>query len=401
MAATLQDIPSGERIHIGFFGRRNSGKSSLVNAFAGQEISIVSDQAGTTTDPVKKPMEISGLGACVLIDTAGFDDRGTLGKSRVEKTKQAADMTDIALLLCTDTYLEEEKTWYEHFRDSGTLVIPVVNKSDLPENREAVETAVRQHLGESPVIVSARTGDGLSELKERIVSAVSALSEGGDRKSITGQLAGAGDIVLLVMPQNIQAPKGRLILPQVQTIRELLDKKCIVISTVTEKLAEALSALKEPPALIITDSQAFASVWEKKPKESALTSFSVLFAAYKGDMDYYREGAARIGMLTPHSRVLIAECCTHAPLEEDIGREKIPRMLRRKYGETIRVDIVSGADFPEDLTGYDLIVQCGACMVGRKQVLSRIRRAKRQGIPMTNYGVAIAYLTGILDKIFL
>lgn len=398
MTATLQDIPSGERIHIGFFGRRNSGKSALANAFAGQEISIVSDQAGTTTDPVKKPMEICGLGACVLIDTAGFDDRGALGESRVEKTKKAADMTDIALLLCMDTFLGEEKKWYEHFQSKSTPVIPVINKSDLLENIEMVETAVNQYLGERPVIVSARTGDGLPELKERIVGA---LPEGCDRPDITGQLAGPGDVVLLVMPQDIHAPRGRLILPQVQTIRELLDKKCIVVSTVTEKLTEALATLKKPPGLIITDSQAFAAVWEKKPKESALTSFSVLFAAYKGDMDYYREGALRIGALTARSRVLVAECCTHAPLEEDIGREKIPRMLRRKYGENMQVDIVSGTDFPEDLTGYDLIIQCGGCMASRKYILARVRQAKKQGVPMTNYGVAIAYLTGIWDKIFI
>ncbi len=221
MTATLQDIPSGERIHIGFFGRRNSGKSALANAFAGQEISIVSDQAGTTTDPVKKPMEICGLGACVLIDTAGFDDRGALGESRVEKTKKVADMTDIALLLCMDTFLGEEKKWYEHFQSKSTPVIPVINKSDLLENIEMVETAVNQYLGERPVIVSARTGDGLSELKERIVGA---LPEGCDRPDITGQLAGPGDVVLLVMPQDIHAPRGRLILPQVQTIKMYCSK---------------------------------------------------------------------------------------------------------------------------------------------------------------------------------
>lgn len=396
MAASLQDIPSGERIHIGFYGRRNSGKSSLMNAFAAQEISIVSDRAGTTTDPVKKSMEIGGLGACVLIDTAGFDDEGMLGESRVQKTKKAADMTDIALLLCTDIFLEEEKKWYDFFRDKGTIVIPVINKADLPENAERITEAVKRRLDSRPVIVSAKTGEGLGELKERIAGA---LPEECDRQSITGGLASPGDMVLLVMPQDIQAPRGRLILPQVQTIRELLDKECIVISTVTGKLMEALNALKAPPALIVTDSQVFGTVWEKKPKESALTSFSVLFAAYKGDMDYYRESALRIGKLTARSRVLIAECCTHAPMEEDIGREKIPRMLRGKYGENLQVDMVSGADFPQELTGYDLVIQCGGCMVSRRCVLDRIRQAKEQKVPMTNYGVAIAYLTGILDKI--
>jgi [FeFe] hydrogenase H-cluster maturation GTPase HydF len=216
---------------------------------------------------------------------------------------------------------------------------------------------------------------------------------------ITGNLVSSDDLVLLVMPQDIQAPKGRLILPQVQTLRELLDKKCIVVSVTTDKLEQALSALNKPPKLIITDSQVFGYVYEHKPKESMLTSFSVLFAAYKGDLHYYMEGAKKIDTLNENSRVLIAECCTHAPLSEDIGREKIPRMLRKRFGECLSVDVVSGTDFPERLDGYDLIIQCGSCMFNRKYVMSRIDRAKSQNVPMTNYGVTIAHLTGILDKV--
>ena len=219
----------------------------------------------------------------------------------------------------------------------------------------------------------------------------------GDRL-ITGDLVTEEDFVLLVMPQDIQAPKGRLILPQVQTLRELLDKKCLVMSVTTDKLLPALAALKEPPKLIITDSQVFGYVYEHKPKESMLTSFSVLFAAYKGDLPYYVEGAKMLDSLTNESHVLIAECCSHAPLQEDIGRVKIPRMLKKRAGESITVDIMSGTDFPQDLSGYDLIIQCGACMFNRKYVMSRIDRAKKQQVPMTNYGVTIAHLTGILDK---
>ncbi len=399
---SLQETPSGNRIHIGFFGRRNSGKSSLLNAFCGQSVSIVSAQAGTTTDPVSKPMEIHGLGPCVLIDTAGFDDTGELGRSRVDSTERAAEKTEIALLLCgggegeTGLSMDLEAAWHARFREQKIPVIPVVSKGDLTADARAAAKAVADCLGETPVIVSARTGSGLDELRERLLRA---LPEGYGNRSITGELAQAGDTVMLVMPQDIQAPAGRLILPQVQTIRELLDKKCIVISVTTDGLEDALAALQAPPKLIITDSQAFRTVSEKKPPESLLTSFSVLFAAQKGDIAYYKDSAAAIGRLTPQSRVLIAECCTHAPLEEDIGRVKLPRMLRQRCGAGLTVEIVSGTDFPADLTGYDLIIQCGACMFNRRYVMARIARARSQGVPMTNYGVAIAWLAGILDSV--
>lgn len=228
---------------------------------------------------------------------------------------------------------------------------------------------------------------------------VRSLPEQYGASSILGKLVTKRDLVMLVMPQDIQAPKGRLILPQVQTLRELLDKKCLVMSVTTDQYVEALSHLTEAPKLIITDSQVFAYVYEHKPENSMLTSFSVLFAAYKGDIEYYIEGANAIGKLNGESHVLIAECCTHAPLKEDIGREKIPKMLRERYGETMKIDIVSGTDFPDDLTGYDLIIQCGGCMFNRKYIMSRIDHAKEQQKPMTNYGVTIAYLTGILDKV--
>lgn len=396
MSKTLNETPNANRLHIGFFGKRNSGKSSLINAFTGQGVSIVSDVAGTTTDPVYKAMEINGIGACVLIDTAGFDDIGPLGEIRVEKTKLAAEKTDLAIIVFTDENMEKELLWFKRFKKNNTPVIAVVNKSDILKNQQNISRLVYEKTEQKPVVVSAKTGDGIDKLKE---TAVRLMPSDFGAVSITGDLCKEGDSVMLVMPQDIQAPMGRLILPQVQTIRELLDKKCIVTSVTTDKLEQGLACLKNAPKLIITDSQVFKTVYEKKPKESMLTSFSVLFAAYKGDLPCYIEGARAVDSLTQDSRVLIAECCTHAPLKEDIGREKIPRMLRQSFGEKLKIDNVSGTDYPENLSDYDLIIQCGACMFNRKYVLSRIDRAKQQNVPMTNYGVVIAHLTGILDKI--
>ncbi len=395
---TLNQTPSANRLHIGFFGKRNSGKSSLINAFTGQEVSIVSDVAGTTTDVVSKPMEIHGLGACVLLDTAGFDDEGELGEIRVEKTEKASEKIEIAIIVFSGEEMEQEIQWFKRFKAQKTPVLAVINKIDkLTETEQtAIAEKLQKELKTEPVFVSALEKKGIDELKEAIVRLI---PEEFGEQTITGDLVKEEDVVLLVMPQDIQAPKGRLILPQVQTIRELLDKKCTVISTTTDKLDNALEALKNPPKLIITDSQVFKIVYEKKPEESMLTSFSVLFAGYKGDLSYYVEGANAISKLTKNSKVLIAECCTHAPLEEDIGRVKIPMMLRKRVGEGLIVDMVSGTDFPKDLTQYDLIIQCGACMFNRKYVMSRIDRAKEQRVPMCNYGVTIAYLTGILDKI--
>lgn len=398
MAVTLNETPGSNRLHIGIFGKTNSGKSSFINAFTKQQVSIVADVAGTTTDPVYKPMEISPLGACVIIDTAGFDDETELGERRAEKTKLAAEKTELAVIVAADEELEEEFSWFHFFKERNTPVLFVVNKSDILENTETIAAAIESETKTPPLLISAKTGEGIEQVKETLARLI---PENYGSRLITGDIVGEEDLVLLVMPQDIQAPKGRLILPQVQTIRELLDKKCLVMSVTTDKMEQALEALAEPPKLIITDSQVFGYVYEHKPKESMLTSFSVLFAAYKGDLPYYVEGAKMLDALTPESRVLIAECCTHAPLKEDIGREKIPRMLKKRVGEELTVDLVSGTDFPEDLSGYDLIIQCGACMFNRKYVLSRIERARKQGVAMTNYGVAIAHLTGILDKITL
>ena len=395
---TLNETPRSDRLHIGFFGKRNAGKSTLINAFAKQQISIVSDVAGTTTDPVFKSMEIAGIGACVLIDTAGFDDIGELGKIRVEKTKKAAEKTDVAVILFSDLDIKKELNWFEYFNKRGTPVLLVISKADTMSSDEIsqISSEVKKATNKEPLVVSAENESITERFKENLIRLI---PEDFGSRSITGDLVGDSDLVLLVMPQDIQAPKGRLILPQVQTIRDLLDKKCIVMSCTTDRLDKTLNALAYPPKLIITDSQVFKTVYEKKPKESMLTSFSTLFAGYKGDLEYYIKSAEAVEMLTEKSKVLIAEACTHAPLAEDIGREKIPRMLRKKVGEGLKIDVVGGSDFPEDLTEYDLIIQCGACMFNRKYVMSRIDRAKAQGVPMSNYGVIIAYLNNILDKI--
>lgn len=396
MAMTLNETPSANRLHIGVFGRTNSGKSSFINAFTGQEVSIVADVAGTTTDPVYKPMEINPLGPCVIIDTAGFDDTTELGERRMEKTRLAAEKTELGIILFAGEEMEEELHWYRFLKERSVPVLLVVNKADILENPGALVERIEKETGQKPLLLSAQTKEGMGQVKEALARL---LPENYGNKLITGDLVEDGDVVLLVMPQDIQAPKGRLILPQVQTLRELLDKKCLVMSVTTDKLTAALAALKEPPKLIITDSQVFGYVYEHKPKESMLTSFSVLFAAYKGDLPYYIEGARQLDALTEQSRVLIAECCTHAPLSEDIGRVKIPRMLKKRVGDKITIDFVSGTDFPQDLRGYDLIIQCGACMFNRKYVMSRIDRAKHQEIPMTNYGVTIAHITGILEQV--
>jgi [FeFe] hydrogenase H-cluster maturation GTPase HydF len=399
---SLNDTPRSDRLHIGFFGKRNSGKSSLINALTGHYTAIVSETPGTTADPVYKSMEIYGLGPCVLIDTAGFDDEGEIGKLRVGKTKEAAEKTEVALLIFAgNSEIEMEKEWAVEFKKRKVPVITILNKSDLIDDSDAIKEECRkieEATGIKPIVVSVKNREGIEQVRSEIIRK---LPEDYDARTITGGVVNEGDVVLLVMPQDIQAPKGRLILPQMQTLRELLDKKCIVLSATTDKLDDALNSLRQPPDVIITDSQVFKTVYEKKPEESKLTSFSILFAGYKGDLDYYVKSVKAVDRLTENSKVLIAEACTHAPLEEDIGREKIPRFLRKRIGEKLTVKVVSGTDFPEDLTPYDLVIQCGACMFNRRYVVSRIDRAKRQGVPMTNYGVILAYLSGILDKVSL
>lgn len=401
----LVHTPNANRLHIALFGKRNSGKSSLINALTGQDTALVSDTPGTTTDPVQKAMEIHGIGPCLFIDTPGFDDEGELGNRRIERTWKAVEKTDIALLLCAgggsaeetgEPDFTKELHWLEQLKAKNIPTILLINKADIRKNTASLAIRIKETFGSQPIPVSAKEKTGIELIRQAILEK---LPEDFDQQSITGSLVTEGDLVLLVMPQDIQAPKGRLILPQVQTIRELLDKKCLIMSCTTDKLRETLQALSRPPKLIITDSQVFKTVYEQKPEESRLTSFSVLFAGYKGDIRYYVKSASAIGSLTESSRVLIAEACTHAPLSEDIGRVKLPHLLRKRIGEKLSIDIVAGTDFPQDLTPYSLVIHCGACMFNRKYVLSRIERARLQNVPMTNYGVAIAFLNGILNQI--
>lgn len=393
---SLNNTPTANRLHIALLGRRNSGKSSLINALTGQDASLVSDIPGTTTDPVSKAMEIHGIGPCVFIDTPGFDDEGELGSMRIARTLKAVERTDMALLLCEDGNFEDEKQWIKQLKEKNIPVILIINKADNRSNIKEITKHIEETCKERPLTVSAKEHTGIENIRQAILEK---LPVDFGQQTITGNLITEGDLVLLVMPQDIQAPKGRLILPQVQTIRELLDKRCIVMSCTTDQLSVTLQTLIHSPKLIITDSQVFHTVYEQKPAESKLTSFSVLMAGYKGDIHYYIEGASAIDRLTPQSRVLIAEACTHAPLSEDIGRVKLPGLLRKRIGEELQIDIVAGTDFPDDLTPYDLIIHCGACMFNRKYVLNRIDRARQQKVSMTNYGVAIAHLNGILDKI--
>ena len=532
---SLNDTPRAGRLHIGIYGRRNAGKSSLINALTGQDIALVSDAPGTTTDPIYKSMELHPVGPVVFIDTAGFDDEGTLGRLRVERTAGVVDKTDVGIIVIDSEVLEkaaaegsfgsnglgrgeagafggeeavaevasaglrhvdsagadhtlaaaggnpdaaapaaaapaaavlaEEKLWAEKLAEKNVPLIFVLNKCDemqapgesgaLTEscgsqpagshgshsaeaagtsaNVDAVVTtasgqptalaadtaasvsadpqgdgraaaataaaAIAELAGKWPVRkVSSLHKTGIEELRKAIEQSV---PEDFLREKILGDMVEEGGLVLLVMPQDIQAPKGRLILPQVQTLRELLDRKCTAAATTADGFERALSALNRAPDLIITDSQCFGQVYEKKPAESALTSFSVLFAAYKGDIDKFVSGASLLDDMTENSRVLIAEACTHVPLSEDIGREKIPNLLRKRFGKGIEVVNVCGNDFPsvEELKGFDLVIHCGACMFNRKHVMSRIAAAEAAGVPITNYGVVLAKLTGILDKI--
>ena len=387
----LQETPAAQRLHIALYGRRNAGKSSLINALTGQQVALVSPVAGTTADPVKKAMELHPIGPVLFIDTAGYDDEGELGQLRVEATRDTLQRADVALLVIAGQPSQEDLGWAQQLKAQNTPFLVVQTKGDL-----VAPAQLPPDLAQLAVAVSAATGEGIEALRAALTALV---PEDFGRQDLTRGLCSAGDVVLLVMPQDIQAPKGRLILPQVRTIRHLLDLKCTVVSTTNHGLDGALAALSAPPKLIITDSQCFPLVAAKKPEQSLLTSFSILMAADKGDIDAFAQGAKAIGTLTQDSRVLIAEGCTHAPLEEDIGRVKIPNLLRRRVGQGLQVDVVAGSDFPHNLTGYDLVIHCGGCMFNRAYVLSRLAQAQRQGVPITNYGVAIAYLTGILNQV--
>ena len=383
-----------ERTHIAILGRCNAGKSTLVNRITGQDVSIVSDTRGTTTDPVQKNMEINGLGATTIIDTPGIDDDTLLGNERVTRIHKVLDKADIAVVLIIDEQCDAEKKLLEECRIREIPVVVALAHTDSTPDYSTLQGVLSKQLGYEVIAISALTGEGIDELLKKIVALRST-----EERLITEGFCEEGDTVLLVMPQDKAAPKGRLIQPQVQTIRELLDRGCTPICCTPHRMAEALAALSTPPRLIITDSQAFDEVYKLKPESSILTSFSILFARYKGDIQLFVEGVKALEKIGPSSRILIAEACTHTPQHEDIGRVKLPRLLRKRFGEELQIDIVSGADYPEDLTPYTLVIHCGACMFNRKHVLSRIERARQQGVAITNYGVILAALTGILSRV--
>lgn len=384
----LNDTPSGERTHIGFFGRRNAGKSSIVNAVTGQDLAVVSDVMGTTTDPVQKSMELLPLGPVMIIDTPGFDDEGGLGLKRVQKTKQILNKTDIAVLVvdASEGLKDCDRQLIKIFNEKEISHIIVYNKSDLTPEHNAAK--------DNEIYVSALKSEGITELKERIAS----LKQTQDDRHIVADLINEGDFVVLVVPIDSAAPKGRLILPQQQTIRDILDKGASAIVVKESGLADTLKNLGRKPDLVITDSQVFNKVSAIVPEDVPLTSFSILMARYKGLLDAAIGGVAAADNLKDGDTVLIAEGCTHHRQCGDIGTEKIPAWLKKHSGKNISIKTCSGTEFPEDLSPYALIVHCGGCMLNEREMRYRIKCAEDQSVPITNYGTLIAYMNGILSR---
>ncbi|ADQ41324.1 small GTP-binding protein [Caldicellulosiruptor acetigenus I77R1B] len=392
----MNTTPRSERIHIAIFGKRNAGKSSLINAITNQPIAIVSDMPGTTTDPVYKAMEILPLGPVVLIDTAGIDDEGALGKLRVEKTLEVLDKTDIAILVVSDLDdLTYEKWLVKLFEQKKVARIGVLNKIDKDQNYKEKLSFLQSNLGMPFLPVSCAQQKGIDDLKNALTKLI---PDVGEDLRIVGDLINPGDFAVLVVPIDKAAPKGRLILPQQQTIRDILDSDAIAIVTKEYELKETIENLGKKPAIVITDSQAFLKVDADTPPDIPLTSFSILFARYKGDLVEFVEGVKKIKELKPGDKVLIAEACTHHRQSDDIGTVKIPRWLRQIAGFDINFEWVSGYNYPKDLTKYKLIIHCGGCMITRREMLFRIELAKQQGVPITNYGIMIAYVHGILPR---
>jgi [FeFe] hydrogenase H-cluster maturation GTPase HydF len=392
----MNTAPKGLRLHIGIFGRRNAGKSSLLNALTRQQVSIVSPQAGTTTDPVEKAIELQPLGPVLFIDTAGIDDAGSLGQLRVEKTRQTIERTEIAILVTEAGRWESfEEDLLADFATRKISTIVVINKVDVtPADASLCERlrAAQQRV----VLLSAVTGEGLDELRHALLDLAPA--DFIDTPSIAGDLVGAGEMAVLVVPIDKEAPRGRLILPQVQTIRDLLDSDAMCVVVKERELRALLGRLKMPPKLIVTDSQAFLKVAADTPPQVPMTSFSILMARFKGDLAAQVEGALRIESLRAGDRVLIAEACSHHPIGEDIGRVKIPRWLTQFTGAKLEIEHMQGRDFPADLSSYKLVIHCGACMWNRRQMLSRIWQCRQAGVPITNYGLTIAYTLGIFAR---
>jgi [FeFe] hydrogenase H-cluster maturation GTPase HydF len=427
----MRATPKGLRLHIGLFGRRNAGKSSLLNAMTRQEVSIVSEVAGTTTDPVEKPMELQPLGPVLWIDTAGIDDQGALGDKRVQKTRQVFDRTDLGILVVDAGQWEQfEEAIFQELRGRGIPVVVALNKSDIAPPPTALLDELR--AADTPHVETvAHESRGIAELREALIQA--APEDFLRTPPLVADLVPPGEMAVLVVPIDLEAPKGRLIVPQVQAIRDLLDGDALCLVVKERELREALGRLKRPPALVVTDSQAFLKVSADTPPEVKMTSFSILFARQKGDLCQFVEGALAIERLRPGDRVLVAEACTHHPIGDDIGRVKIPRWLTQYVGGELRIDTTAGHDFPScggqgkrgqspfvrstlqavpangdcplfpetaapQLSDYRLVVHCGACMWNRREMLTRLAQCRRAGVPICNYGMTIAYTLGIFER---
>ncbi len=388
--------PKSFRLHIGIFGRRNAGKSSILNALTHQDVSIVSEVAGTTTDPVEKPMELLPLGPVLFIDTAGIDDIGVLGEKRVAKTLAVFDRTDLGVIVTNfKDWGKYEQKLMDEFKDRAIPFVVVFNKADLFEE----DGSLTAKLTEEKIKLtktSVLNGVGLLELRQLLLN--SAPADYINRPSILADLVGAGEAAVLVVPIDKEAPKGRLILPQVQSIRDLLDNDSFCMVVKERELRQALSRFNIAPKLVVTDSQAFLKVAADTPPEIPLTSFSILFARYQGDLTEMVRGAMTIDKLKTGDKILIAEACSHHPIGEDIGTVKIPRWLTQYVGGKLQIDSTRGHDFPPNISEYQLIIHCGACMWNRREMLSRIMKARQAGVPITNYGLTIAYSLGIFER---
>lgn len=394
---SLNSTPKSVRTHIGIFGKRNSGKSSLINALSNQDIAIVSDVKGTTTDPVFRPIEILPIGPCVLIDTAGIDDCGELGELRIKKSLDVLDKTDIALLVSdvNSGILKEDLDLIKKFKAKNIPYLIVLNKSDTTNISTRQLEEIKEKTSSNVVLSSASTNVGLDKIKEEIIKII---PKDKNESLLVSDLVEENDLVILVTPIDKSAPKGRLILPQQQVIRDCLDNNAIPIVTKENTLRETLNSISKKPKLVITDSQAFSEVDKETPKDIPLTSFSILFARQKGDLNELIDGANAINNLKDGDTILMAEGCTHHAQDDDIGRVKIPNMLKKKTGQNLNFEFSSGVSFTEDINKYSLVVHCGACMMNRKEMLSRIEKVKSQNVPIVNYGILIAFVKGILER---
>lgn len=393
----MDKAPKSMRLHIGIFGKRNVGKSSLINAITNQNISIVSDVAGTTTDAVEKSMEMLPLGPVTLIDTAGIDDVGDLGEQRVKKSEQIIERTDVALIVCDfDGWSEFEKNLAKKFNDKKIPIVAIINKNDVQEISDEKFKEIEAETAYQIKLSAKNDTDITAKIKEGLIRI--APEDFINPPAILENLVEPRDTVILVTPIDKEAPKGRLILPQVNVLRELLDNSCVAVVVTENNLEQAINSLKNPPKLVITDSQAFQIVSKITPKNIPLTSFSILFARLKGDLKTFVDGVRAIESLKDGDKVLICESCSHHAIEDDIGRVKIPNLIKKKTGKNLTFEHVASHDMIKNIADYAMIIHCGGCMTNRREILSRIAKSKAAGVPITNYGITISYCLGILDR---